>query len=129
MPHQCVRCSKMYMDGSKEILTGCSCGGKFFFFMKEKSIQEANRFTQKLSDEDKNRIEKDAMELIGDRSENEISKDYPVVLDLESIRVLKPGKFEIDLVDLFRGEPLVYKLSEGKYVIDIASTFESTDKK
>ncbi|MDP3917417.1 MAG: Zn-ribbon containing protein [Nanoarchaeota archaeon] len=129
MPHQCVRCSKMYEDGSKEILTGCSCGGKFFFFMKEKSIQEANKFTQRLSEEDKVRIEKDAMDLIGDRTEDEMSKDYPVVLDLESIRVLKPGKFEIDLVDLFRGEPLVYKLSDGKYVIDIASTFESADKK
>ena len=34
----------------------------------------------------------------------------------------------IVLIDLFKGKPLVYKLSEGKYVIDIVRTFESTNK-
>ena len=124
MPHQCVRCSKMYEDGSREILTGCTCGGRFFFFMKEKSIQEAKRLTQNLTVDDKKQMERDAFDLIGERTKEEIVKDYPVVLDLESIRVKQPGKFEIDLVDLFRGEPLVYKLSDGKYIIDLASTFE-----
>ncbi|MBS3143917.1 hypothetical protein J4446_03535, partial [Candidatus Woesearchaeota archaeon] len=32
MPHQCVRCGNMYEDGSEEILKGCSCGSRFFFF-------------------------------------------------------------------------------------------------
>ncbi len=127
MPHQCVRCSKMYEDGSKEILSGCSCGGKFFFFMKEKSIEDAKKITSNLTDQDKEQMEKDAMDLVGEKSKQEIQEDYPVVLDLESIRVRKPGQFEIDLVDLFNGEPLVYKLSDGKYVIDIASTFKSND--
>ncbi|MBM3247734.1 hypothetical protein FJZ17_04330, partial [Candidatus Pacearchaeota archaeon] len=44
-------------------------------------------------------------------------------LDLESIRVLGPGKFEIDVVNLFsKKRPLIYKLEEGKYIIDLAST-------
>ena len=43
----------------------------------------------------------------------------PVILDLESIRVLQPGKFEIDIVSLMNRKPIVFKLSEGKYVIDI----------
>ena len=108
MPHQCVRCSKMYPDGSREILTGCSCGGRFFFFMKEKSVEDAQKITQNLTSEDKVRMEKDALDLVGEKSEQEQSDDHPVVLDLESIRVNQPGKFEIDLVDLFNGEPLVY---------------------
>ena len=128
MPHQCVRCSKMYADGSKEILSGCSCSGKFFFFMREKSIEDAKKITSKLSDQDKKQMEMDAMDLVGEKSKKEMTEDYPVVLDLESIRVCKPGKFEIDLVDLFNGEPLVYKLSDGKYIIDIASTFKEPDK-
>jgi len=127
MPHQCVRCSKMYPDGSREILTGCSCGGRFFFFMKEKSVEDAQKITQNLTSEDKVRMEKDALDLVGEKSEQEQSDDHPVVLDLESIRVNQPGKFEIDLVDLFNGEPLVYKLSDGKYVIDIASTFQQNE--
>lgn len=128
MPHQCVRCSKMYDDGSREVLTGCSCGGKFFFFMKEQSMEEAKKLTTKLSTIDKVQMEKDAMDLVGEKSDVENKKDLPVVLDLESIRVLKPGHFEIDLVDLFKGEPLVYKLSEGKYIIDIASTFKKGEE-
>ena len=43
----------------------------------------------------------------------------PVILDLESVRVLQPGKFEIDIVSLMNRRPIVFKLSEGKYIIDI----------
>tara|TARA_Y100000310_G_C20582778_1_gene763832 strand:- start:715 stop:1089 length:375 start_codon:yes stop_codon:yes gene_type:complete len=123
MPHQCVRCSKHYEDGSKEILTGCSCGGRFFFYIKKESVQDAERITSKLTVDDKKQMEEDALELVGDNE-----KETPVVLDLESIKILKPGKFEIDLVDIFKGNPLVYKLADGKYVIDIASTFEGKKK-
>ena len=126
MPHQCVRCSKMYPDGSREILTGCCCGGRFFFFMKEKRVEEGQKITQTLTSEDKIRMERDALDLVGEKSKKEEIDDHPVVLDLESIRVNQPGKFEIDLVDLFNGEPLVYKLADGKYIIDIASTFSKS---
>jgi len=54
-----------------------------------------------------------------------IEDEEPVILDLESVRVLKPGKFQIDIVNLFRKDrPLIYKLEEGKYIIDLASTLE-----
>ncbi len=49
-------------------------------------------------------------------------------MDLASVNVLKPGKFELDLVKLFKGEPMVYRLEEGKYVIDIAETFKNIKK-
>ena len=52
----------------------------------------------------------------------------PVVLDFESIRVIEPGKYELDLVQLFNGAPLIFKLEEGKYVIDIAESFERLRK-
>ena len=119
MPHQCVRCNIMYKDGAREILTGCSCGSRFFFFMKQQQIEEVKNMTVNLTDQEKDQMEKDALELVG-----EARPDKPVILDLESIRILKPGKFEIDLVDLFKGNPLVYKLEDGKYVIDIATVFK-----
>jgi len=51
-------------------------------------------------------------------------EEAPIVLDLESIKIRKPGKFELDLVNLFnKKQPLVYKLEEGKYVIDLAESF------
>jgi len=40
-----------------------------------------------------------------------------------------PGKFELDLVHLFnKKEPLIYKLEEGKYIIDIAEMFRRRSK-
>jgi predicted nucleic acid-binding Zn-ribbon protein len=46
-------------------------------------------------------------------------------LDIESVRATGEGKFEIDLVNLFRRDrPLVYKLEEGKYIIDLATTLK-----
>ena len=40
MPNQCVRCGTLYNDDAKELLSGCSCGGKFFFYMKKKDVEE-----------------------------------------------------------------------------------------
>ncbi|MBU0536250.1 MAG: Zn-ribbon domain-containing protein [Nanoarchaeota archaeon] len=122
MPHQCVRCGKLYDDGSKEILTGCLCGAKLFFYIKKDKLEQAKEIADNLSNKEKKQIEKDVYEIMGRDQEEE---DKTVVLDLESIRVIKPGKFELDLVHLFnKKEPLVYKLDEGKYIIDVAETFK-----
>jgi len=44
MPHKCVRCGKVYSDGSHEILSGCSCGAKLFFYVRKEKIDEAEEF-------------------------------------------------------------------------------------
>ena len=125
MPHQCVKCKNIISDGSNEILKGCNnCGGRFFFFMNKHNIEKVKEITESLSEEEKDQMEKDALELI-----NENTEEKPIILDMESIRILKPGKFEIDLVDLFKGNPLVYKLEDGKYIIDVATTFRNSRKK
>ncbi|MBM3247655.1 hypothetical protein FJZ17_03910, partial [Candidatus Pacearchaeota archaeon] len=141
MPHQCVHCGKLYPDAAKELLTGCSCGSHFFYFIKKEYYDKLRNQSSKISEEakqesfvkdivgelqskikeidkmDKIKIERDVREIIG-ISEKE---DIPVILDLESIRVLGPGKFEIDVVNLFsKKRPLIYKLEEGKYIIDLA---------
>ncbi|MSR86504.1 hypothetical protein EXS74_03865 [Candidatus Woesearchaeota archaeon] len=123
MTHQCVRCSKLYPAGCKELLTGCACGGKFFFFVKDELLEKAKEITQLLSTEDKKELEEDVLELVGN-----VDHEQPIILDFESIRVTSPGKYEIDLIDLFKGDPLVIKLEEGKYIIDIPSTFQSERK-
>ena len=126
MPHQCVRCGKFYDDGSDRILKGCDCGAKLFFFVKKEAIKKAEEATAVLSEEEKIELEKEVYDLIDFVPEEDSD---PVVLDFESIRVLKPGKFEIDLIKLFdKGKPTIYKLGDGKYIIDIAETFEKTRK-
>ena len=79
--------------------------------MRQKTIE--------LEEIDKKQVEHDVREMIG----LEEDQEAPVILDLESIRVTGRGKFEIDLVNLFsKKRPLIYKLEEGKYIIDLAST-------
>jgi predicted nucleic acid-binding Zn-ribbon protein len=123
MPHQCVHCGEFYSAGSSELLTGCKkCGGHFFFFVKDEQLQRIKDNPIEIPKEDKVRIEKDIRELAGI-----IEEDAPIILDIESIRVTGDGKFELDLIKLFSKErPLVYKLEEGKYIIDIASTLKQS---
>ena len=124
MSHQCVKCGTLYEDASNELLKGCSkCGGKFFFFVRKETLEKIKQLTVSLTSNERKEIEQDIKELI---DVEDIEK--PVILDIESIRILKPGQYEIDLVDLFRGKPLIYKLEEGKYIIDLASTFEAKEK-
>ena len=125
MPHKCVRCNQTYPDGSKELLKGCTCGSKFFFFVRKENLEQAEKITKKLSREDKFQLERDVKDIIGDKFE----EDMPIVIDLASINAEKPGKFDIDIVRLFKGEPVVYKLEEGKYIIDVATTFQNMKEK
>lgn len=125
MPHQCVRCGEIYEKASEEILKGCSkCSGKFFFFIRSDSLNKIEKVTEKLTKKDKTKLEKDMRELIGGKIKGE-----PIILDIASINISEPGKFELDLVKLFKGEPIIYKLEEGKYFVDVASTFASFKKK
>lgn len=123
MAHQCVRCNRFYEDGAKELLKGCECGGKFFFFVKNKDLEQAKDIASSIPDEEKTQMEKDVFEMIGITD-----KSKPVILDIESIRINKPGQYEISLVDLFSGKPLVFRIGEGKYIIDLANTFRDAKK-
>ena len=126
MPHQCVRCGTLYEDAANELLKGCSCGARLFFYVKKEKLKEIQEKTVNLTQQEKEQIEKDIFDLIG----SEVDKDQPVILDLESIRVLQPGKYELDLVHLFNKEPMVIKIGEGKYMIDLIETFKRIlDKK
>ncbi len=125
MPHQCVRCSRIIPSGSKELLEGCSnCGSHFFFYIRDEQLKEMKENRIEIPEKERETIEKDIREMAGITEE-----DAPVILDLESVRVAGPGKFEIDVVNLFsKKRPLIYKLEEGKYIIDLASTLKGSMK-
>jgi predicted nucleic acid-binding Zn-ribbon protein len=122
MPHQCVRCNTIYDDGAKEILRGCNCGARLFFYIKKKHLEESKEIISTLSPEDKVNIEKDIHEILHIKEED---PNKPVILDIEAIRVIKPGKYELDLVHLFKKDPLIIKLEEGKYIIDLPQVFQN----
>ncbi|HKL23316.1 MAG TPA: Zn-ribbon containing protein, partial [Candidatus Nanoarchaeia archaeon] len=100
----------------RELLEGCKeCGSRFFFYVREEQLEKLKEKVIEIPDEEKKQIEKDIRKIAGIEKD-----DAPVILDFESIRVTGEGKFEIDLANLFnQKQPLVYKLEEGKYLIDL----------
>ncbi len=127
MAHQCVHCGRILKEANNEILEGCAnCGGKFFFFIRDENLEFRERENkislEELNKADKEKIEEDVRDIL--KIEDEF---VPVVLDVESIKILGPGKFEIDIVSLMNRKPVVIKLEEGKYIIDLESM--NLDKK
>ena len=119
MPHQCLGCDTIYDNTSEAILNGCpKCGRKAFLYLKdipeEKEEIELNSQTKEL-------ILEELDEVV-----HEEDNDKPVILKLENVRILKPGKYEIDINQLLRKEkPIIYKVQDGTYVIDIATLTKS----
>ncbi|NCO11790.1 hypothetical protein CO038_03475 [Candidatus Pacearchaeota archaeon CG_4_9_14_0_2_um_filter_39_13] len=129
MPNQCIHCSEIYGDGSEEVLKGCSkCGSRFFFYISEdklKKIRESSEEEIKLSSEEKRQIEEDVRDIVGIKED-----EAPIVMDFESVKVLKPGKYLLDIQNLFSKErPLVYKLEDGKYIVDLVASLNRSDEK
>jgi len=115
-----VKCGNILEEGSSAVLKGCVCGGKLFFYIK-KELLGSKETPFILTSAEKEQIVNDVYDIIGD----EIDREKPIILDMESISILKPGKYELDLVHLFqKNRPLVYKLEDGKYIIDLIETFK-----
>ncbi len=118
----------MYAAGSKALLEGCaSCGSHFFFYIRDDKLRELKDRGENPMDmpgEEKKQVEKEIRTMAGITDE-----ETPVILDIESVRISSPGKFEIDLVNLFKkNRPLIYKIGEGKYIIDLSSTLNKDIK-
>lgn len=122
MPHQCVHCKRILPEATKELFEGCSnCGGKFFFYIRDEQMQKLKEQPAiEIPEEKKKEVEEDIREMAGI-----IDEQAPVILDIESVRAVGEGKFEIDISNVFKtGRPIVYKMEEGKYIIDLASTLK-----
>jgi len=108
MRHKCTVCGNIY-DSNADLLNGCSCGNKLFYFIKNKSKNTKKPNTKSSDTEYFYEIE--------DEKNNEL-----IILDTESINIISNGKYEIDIQSLMNEEAAatpVYKYGEGKYSIDI----------
>lgn len=118
MPNKCTVCGKVHPDDAKYLLEGCDkCGSKFFFYVRQESLGKAEEDMSKLSRKDLKEIEEDIRDIIPKESD----KGETVILDIEAINVIRPGKYEIDVTNLFAQKPLVIKVGSGKYEIDLST--------
>lgn len=103
MPHKCVRCDKVYESDSLAVRTGCECGAKVFIYYSEKKNAP--------KESEKQWVEK---ELAGIASKS----DSPVSLDIENVRVLDKGVFEVNVGSLIQN-PLIIKGDDGVYYVKL----------
>ena len=126
MPNKCTHCGKIHADEADYLLEGCDeCGSKFFFYIKEDNLKKAEETVKKLTKTQLKEIESDVREIISNKDKEDgktpNEKDDAVALDIEAINIKQPGKYEIDLVNLFNQNPLIIKLGAGKYKIDLST--------
>jgi hypothetical protein len=105
MPHKCVRCSKLFESGSNELKHGCGCGSKVFLFLQNKDDAAHLGDTKWIEGELANIVKQ---------------SDAPVTLDVENVRVLNKGVFELDISSLMKN-PVVIKDDEGIYYIRLGA--------
>jgi hypothetical protein len=118
MPHKCTQCGREFEDGSTKILKGCpSCGGKKFLY-----IREAERHDDVLKEKTIEEIARDTGEDVLEVREDKRRAEIEVFERIESIRILGPGSYELNIEKLARSDEVVVGLEkEGRYVVDILS--------
>ena len=96
MPHRCTKCGKLYADGDMSLLKGCECGNnKFLYVPKEKREREVQ-------------VE-------------EIKKEFSE-MGIESIKIIAPGQYEINIERLLERNEIIIALQEdGRYIIHLPS--------
>ena len=138
MPHKCTRCESIFKDGAAIILNGCpKCGWNKFLYVRDDSpglvakIENAMN-TGQISPEASNFI-KEVDEILGIKKEttelkNELkAENAPKEVGdrIESIRILSPGQYELNLESLLERKEIVMALKEdGTYIVNLPSVFK-----
>jgi predicted nucleic acid-binding Zn-ribbon protein len=135
MPHRCTRCGTIFEDGDSVILSGCpSCGWNKFLYVK-KELEGSENQGRPALEEQKLDLESSLDEVVRSidealASEQENKKQEPEVETkteeerVESVRILGPGSYELNLDSLLERKELVMAIrEEGSYALHLPSVF------
>lgn len=127
MPHRCTRCESIFKDGAAIILNGCpKCGWNKFLYVRgeEPAQQDEKTYEREIPPAEK--FIKEVDELI---SKPEIVKSEMKQKEIgervESVRILSPGSYELNLESLLERDEIVMALKEdGTYLVHLPSIFQ-----
>jgi predicted nucleic acid-binding Zn-ribbon protein len=110
--HKCLKCGKKFEKLTKEMLRGCpECGGTLFLYLKEGEEITAAELVDRIKIEGK---------LPSSEEEERI----------ESLRILSPGVYELNLDALLERKEIVMGIKEnGSYAIHLPSLFAKRNTK
>ncbi len=142
MPHKCTRCESIFRDGAAIILNGCpKCGwNKFLYVKDEHTAPEKTGVPAGSIPEAASKFIKEVDDLLGNKStpaelkpqsKPESKEIKPEVKPeeigdrVESVRILSPGSYELNLESLLEREEIVMALKEdGTYIVHLPSVFQ-----
>lgn len=140
MPHKCTKCESIFKDGAAIILNGCPrCGWNKFLYVRDDAALVEVKPPGQLS-EPASKFIKEVDEILGNPAEvavsdtvMEIAKEENPLVEpppkeignrVESVRILAPGTYELNLESLLERDEIVMALKEdGTYVIHLPSVF------
>ena len=151
MPHQCLKCGKIFEEGSSQLLKGCPvCNGNHFFYTKEplneenrKSLNEKlnkdinSKLAQIINDQAKDLMKDTNWINIKSKDLNEeieicLAKTKKIIPDnKENIEIITEEKYRKEIIKKIEtennqsNEPETINIEEpGKYRIDIKGLLE-----
>ncbi|MCH2453150.1 MAG: Zn-ribbon domain-containing protein [Halobacteriales archaeon] len=132
MPHQCTSCGELFSDGSKKMLAGCTvCGGKKFQFIptganpepfhKSPIIEAPPDHSSPPSPQNLNLNYHYEPPTPTPPSPEYIEKlQVELSTQFESIKILEPGQYELNLMELYNRDECIIAIQEdGHYVIQV----------
>ncbi|HEY9204954.1 MAG TPA: Zn-ribbon domain-containing protein [Candidatus Methanoperedens sp.] len=135
MPHKCTKCESLFKDGAAIILNGCpKCGWNKFLYVRDERTAEkietppgsippaASKFIKEVDDILGNKPAPSKPELKETKVE---TKPDEIGSRVESVRILSPGSYELNLESLLEREEIVMALKEdGTYIVHLPSVFQ-----
>jgi len=125
MAHRCTRCGAVFQSGDMTILEGCpKCGWNKFLYFPEKSLPDTKEAPPtKASPVDL--LIRDVDEFLSkEERAPETGKR------IESIRILQPGSYELNLEMLLKRREIVIAVKEnGEYILHVPSVFGVREKR
>ena len=121
MAHRCTQCGAVFQSGDMSILEGCpKCGWNKFLYVPEKPLSEVEiERAQKEEGSPVDLLIRDVDEFISKR-ETIPEKEKRI----ESVRVVQPGSYELNLEMLLKRKEIVIAVHEdGRYLLHVPSVF------
>lgn len=151
MPHKCTRCETVFKDGAAIILNGCpECGWNKFLYVRDEKVEKAVSAVEPVSIAGKTadanitvpqpaaKFIREVDEILANKDVQSEIKDETEVKELkaekkteeigsrvESVRILSPGQYELNLDSIMKREEIVMALKEdGTYIVHLPSVFQ-----
>ena len=135
MPHKCTKCEGVFRDGAAIILNGCpKCGWNKFLYVRDDAPAHAEKagIHQDSIPPAASRFIKEVDELLAKNppapepvKTKEETRTEEVGERVESVRILSPGSYELNLDSIMKRDEIVMALKEdGTYIVHLPSVFQ-----